>query len=107
MAWMLLGFEIEAVALDAGKAVAGTIAGLIVKKVCGKMMKPCCTKTCKGYVAPLAGRYGLCNACHKRAKAKVDSGATTWEKLAELGLCTGAESNPFDDAYSQALREND
>lgn len=51
-------------------------------------------------------KTGLCMMCHSRAKALVEGGATTWERLAELGLVLSAqESNdPFTQAFNEATK---
>lgn len=50
-----------------------------------------------------ASKRGLCARCHARAKAKVDTGETTWELLVKRGLCK-QEKDPFDSAYEQAVK---
>lgn len=52
-------------------------------------------------------KTGLCMSCHSKAKALVESGVTTWEKLGALGLVTSAsESNdPFTQAFNAATKE--
>lgn len=52
-----------------------------------------------------ASQRGLCLKCYSRAKAKVDAGETTWDKLIERGLCE-AVKDPFDDAYTRAMEDN-
>ena len=47
---------------------------------------------------------GLCMSCYKRAKAKVDTGETTWDKLVERGLCE-TQTSPFDSAYDKAMED--
>ena len=63
----------------------------------------CLIPKCGGVAG--ANLKGLCMSCYKAAKRTVESGETTWEKLAEMGLCKG-KTTPFDDAYSRAAREN-
>lgn len=50
----------------------------------------------------LENKRGLCLVCYSQAKRKVTAGQTTWEKLADLGLCK-PETTPFDDAYTRAM----
>lgn len=49
-------------------------------------------------------KRGLCMVCYGKAKKKVQEGSTTWEQLEEVGLCK-SDTDPFDDAYSEAIGE--
>lgn len=80
---------------------------LFLKSMKGKVMTTgndlCMIKKCIRKAAIGDASYrGLCLVCYGKAKAKVSSGETTWERLAEMGLCKH-ESNPFDDAYTKAM----
>lgn len=52
-------------------------------------------------------KTGLCMSCHSVAKRLVESGTTTWKRLAELGLVTSAQefSDPFTQAFNEASKE--
>lgn len=96
MAWTL--FE------ELMKAGCVFLAGFFLKAVWSATMsevKRCMIIGCGKFTTEGSYSRGLCMSCYKRAKAKVEAGETTWEKLAELELCQ-AERNPFDDAYSKA-----
>lgn len=67
------------------------------------MSKDCMIKGCKRTKA--ADKRGLCLVCYSKAKALVDEGGTTWEKLEALGLCK-EQHDPFGDAYTQAMEDN-
>lgn len=68
-------------------------------------MDKCFIAACK---RPTAQRTrGLCMVCYKAAKAKVDNGEVSWERLADLLLCKPSEGNPFDEAYKKAVDEED
>lgn len=51
-------------------------------------------------------RRGLCLLCYSRAKKKIDTGETTWEKLIERGLAKD-DRDPFDTAYEKAMKEDE
>lgn len=108
MAWTLYGFDPSDAIVPAAKAVAGALGGVFLKVMWRAVMgyetaaDKCMITGCSGFVAN--NRRGLCNNCYKRAKAKVDSGETTWGILAERGLCVG-KADPFDDAYSRAMED--
>ncbi len=104
MAWMLYGIEIDTLAIAAGAVKA--IGGFILKGVWDKMMNTVCmVPKCQRLGGVMT--KGMCPVCYKQAKEKVTIGATTWEKLAEMGLCKLAEQNsPFNDAYSKATEED-
>lgn len=57
------------------------------------------------HCARVAARRGLCLVCYGKAKAKVDAGETTWEALAQKGLCESYR-DPFDSAYDRAMMED-
>lgn len=61
----------------------------------------CLIEDCGRPQAP--AKRGLCSLCFLRAKAKVDAKETTWERLAEMGLCE-SERDPFDTAYDRATK---
>lgn len=65
----------------------------------------CMIKGCDKAAGADIGKFrGLCLDCYSRAKQKVQLGEVTWDRLVKLGLCL-PESDPFEDAYSRALRE--
>lgn len=64
-------------------------------------LKRCVIPSCPRVAAE--GRRGLCLVCYSAAKKKVEAHETTWEKLAEKGLCEDMSDNPFNDAYSRAM----
>lgn len=86
------------------RALVGFVVGLILKGMWRAVMeiKRCMISGCGG----VASRRGLCLKCYARAKLKVTTGETTWEKLAEKGLAECASDNPFDDAYTKAMEDN-
>ncbi len=49
-------------------------------------MDKCLTKTCTNTQANVKEYKGLCVKCYSSAKKLVASGATTWERLGEVGL---------------------
>ena len=55
---------------------------------------PCMTEGCDN---PREWK-GLCRSCHGVAKRFVDEEKTTWDELAEMGLCL-AEGKPFKVAF--------
>jgi len=61
----------------------------------------CCIPNCQR----IGGKRGMCLVCYGKAKKKVEAGEVTWEKLEAAGLCKPDENaDPFDDAYSKAMR---
>lgn len=94
MAWMLIE--------ELVKVATVWVATYLVKVTWSKVMeaKICMIPNCNA----LAARKGLCMKCYKKAKEKVDTNQTTWEALAEVGLCE-REKDPFDDAYSRAMKD--
>lgn len=60
--------------------------------------KPCLIPGCGKPQA--MSMKGLCMTCYSAAKKKVDSGATTWEKLTAAGLAE-APKTPFDLAFEK------
>lgn len=104
MAWMLCGLEFDVceTAVVIAKAAVGAIGGYFLKRMwrAAVEIKNCMITGCSG----IASRRGLCLNCYSRAKKLVESGETTWEKLAERGLCEG-KGNPFDDAYTRAMED--
>lgn len=98
MAWMLWDIVWKATT----GATAGFLTGLFLKKIQGVVMgetvKICRINAC----ARRSARRGMCLVCYSRAKAKIEAGETTWNKLVELGLCD-SEGDPFDDAYNRAV----
>lgn len=63
----------------------------------------CFIKGCARPRTANASMRGLCLVCYGKAKKKVEAGETTWDKLAEMGLCE-KDKDPFDDAYARALK---
>lgn len=59
-------------------------------------MDKCLTKTCTNTQATVKEYKGLCVKCYSSAKKLVASGATTWERLGEMGLAIVPKNNdPF------------
>lgn len=95
MAWTLLE--------DIIKAVVVFTAGYLFSTTWRALMnQTCLIKNCQRLAH--SDRRGLCSVCYAKAKAKVDANQVTWERLAALGLCK-VEVDPFDDAYSKAVRD--
>lgn len=114
MAWTLLNYLLQQIdvwplLLSSLKAGAVAAAGYILKRVWGKMVgaSKCTTPKCYHSVSPTVQTYGLCVQCFNRAELKVELGETTWEKLAQMGLCIyPKQTDPFDDAYSKAMEDH-
>lgn len=92
------------VGLPLVKSAASATGSYLLKKVwsaviTNKCLVPGCIRK--------ASMRKLCLICYSQAKQKVESGETTWEKLAVLGLCEKKEVNPFDDAYNRAMEDNE
>lgn len=66
--------------------------------------KKCLIPACQKPVA--VNCRGLCMKCYSSAKRKVESGASTWDKLAEMGLVE-AQEDDFTRAFDKAIKEND
>lgn len=65
------------------------------------MVDRCMIKEC---VRPVNKR-GLCLQCYNHAYSKVESGEVTWAVLEAHNLCQKV-SDPFDDAYMQAMKDH-
>lgn len=103
MAWTLLERIVEAVTQwTASCLIALFLNGIFHKGVKTRMSEKCIVEKCMRPKA--AGRRGLCLICYGQAKKKVESGATTWDRLAKLGLCE-EDKSPFDSAYDQATED--
>lgn len=97
MAWTLVEWTTETTVTW----LTVSLMVLFFKRAKGVVMSErCMIPNCQRLAA--LGKRGLCLVCFSRAKKKVDSGETTWERLAEMRLCK-SESNPFDDAYTRAM----
>lgn len=85
-------------------ALVGFIVGFFLKVITGegKVTEKCMIPTCGRMQA--SGRRGLCLVCYSKAKKKVEAKETTWENLADMGLCE-SDTDPFDDAYNRAMRD--
>lgn len=87
------------------KASIAFVARFLLKRV-GVMNEEtgtkCMIKNCSRHASAFRG---LCLVCYGKAKKKVESGDTTWEKLEAMGLCK-SNKDPFDDAYSKAMEEH-
>ncbi len=64
----------------------------------------CVVKSCPKSAA--ADMKGLCVKCYSQAKKLVSAGETTWEELAEAGLCEQPET-PFSKAFKQFKEQHD
>lgn len=73
------------------------------------MSDKCMTPNCSRF-ASLIERRGLCLVCFSRAKKLVESGATSWNKLAEMDLVRKSPTestveerqDPFTEAFNKA-----
>lgn len=116
MAWKLLydvveNLDVVKESLALGKAAGGAAAGYVANRVWRWIVgeKPtelarCKIKKCQGQGSQ---QYrGLCLKCYAAAKKLVDRGDTTWDQLAAKGLCDEKVTGcPFDDAYSQIMKD--
>lgn len=70
------------------------------------MIAKCLIKSCNNLSAPALKR-GLCMSCYGQAKRRVESGVTTWQKLAEIGLALPIdteESDPFAQEFDKLTK---
>lgn len=104
MAWMLEYLMVLGpikLAAPLAKAAGGFLLKRLWVMIVGEQ-SGCHTKGC---MRPSAAKmHGLCMTCYGKAKKKVDSDEVTWERLTELGLCRSEAADPFDDAYSRAMK---
>ena len=65
--------------------------------------KKCLTPDCE----KIPAWRGLCNDCHKEAKHLVESKATTWEQLGQMGLALvpGTTVSKFSKAFKAKTSE--
>lgn len=104
MLWVLDNVDVKLLVMSALKAGGGALAACVLKKVWSKVMpvtKKCMIDKCMG----VAAQRGMCLQCYSKAKKKVDAGLVTWERLAEMGLCTRDGDDPFNDAYTRAMED--
>lgn len=55
-------------------------------------------------IRPAGPRRGLCLVCYSKAKAEVDAGRLSWQKLEALGLAL-PEGDPFEAELKAKLAE--
>ena len=117
---MLTDLEPVKLVIAGVKAALGALGGYLLKRVWrlvmggkdvdedrndGLLLGRCFIKTCLRLPSANPAHRGLCLVCFSKAKKKVESGDTTWDKLAEMGLCKSGGVDPFDDAYSKAMED--
>lgn len=119
MAWTLLLwlteqlYQIDFVKLSLVplKSGAGALGGMILKRIWRRIRNnrmatnnslSCMVPDCTGFKGN--GMRGMCTKCYGKAKKKVEANETTWEELAEMGLCEN-QDDPFVQAFNKA-KEN-
>lgn len=95
MAWMLCEELLKLAVVYAVELFLKVCKGIVVTSI-----NQCKIPRCRHPRAD--SMRGLCIQCYSKAKKKVQSGETSWDRLVEMGLCDN-ETDPFDDAYSRAL----
>lgn len=87
------------------KSLIGIVSGYLARKTWSLIMpEKCVIDGCTGKVGQVT--RGLCAKCYKIACDKVISGQTSWEELAELGLCSNEGLDPFSKAFNRAKGVN-
>lgn len=71
------------------------------------MPQPTCVIASCPNTAGARDLKGLCIKCYAGAKKAVEAGTTTWEELAELGLCIIKPTGHFEVAFEKAKAQKD